>query len=119
MTSIGGLSLGVVDALRQLFRSASLDIAEPGAEFGATSTDASSPRLPSRRLVAAGCSTDHCLVYYERRGDVPTWRIAVFHWGPDATRFEWGGAAPGGLVGIDDVRDAVLSRKITSPDRSW
>jgi hypothetical protein len=119
VTSVGGLSLGVADALRQLFRSPSLDIAEPGAQFQATGTAAHSTRLPSRRLVVAGCSTDHCLVYYERGGNAPTWRIALFHWGPDATRFEWGGAAPGGLVGIDDVRNAVLSRKITSPDRSW
>ena len=119
VTSIAGLSLGVADALRQLFRSPSLDIAEPGAEFQATSTAAHPTKLPSRRLLAAGCSNDHCLVYYECGGKVPTWRVALFHWGPDATRFEWGGAAPGGLVGIDDVRNAVLSRKITSPGRAW
>jgi hypothetical protein len=119
VTSIGGLSLGVADALRQLFRTPSLDIAEPGAGFQATGTAAHGATLPSRRLVAAGCSTDHCLVYYERGGNVVTWRVALFHWGTDATRFEWGGAAPGGLMGIDDVRNAVLSRKITSPDRSW
>ena len=119
VTSIGGLSLGVADALRQLFRSPSLDIAEPGAQFQATGTAAQGIRLPNRRLVAAGCSTDHCLVYYERGGTVLTWRVALFHWGPDATRFEWGGAAPGGLLGIDSVRNAVLSRMITSPDRSW
>jgi len=119
VTSIGGLSLGVADALRQLFRSPSLDIAEPGAEFQATGNAEHGARLPSRRLVAAGCSSDHCLIYYERGGSVLTWRVALFHWGQDATRFEWGGAAPGGLVGIDDVQNAVLSRKITSPDRSW
>ena len=119
VTSIGGLSLGVADALRQVFGTRSLDIAEPGAEFQATGTAAHSTRLPGRRLVAAGCSSDHCLVYYERGGSVPTWRVALFHWGPDSTRFEWGGAAPGGLAGIDDVQNAVLSRKITSPDRSW
>lgn len=119
VTSIGGLSLGVADALRQLLGRPSLDIAEPGAATQATGTAANSNTLPSRRLVAAGCSTDHCLVYYERRGTVLSWRIALFHWTPHATRFEWGGAAPGGLVGIDDVRNAVLSRKITSPDRSW
>ena len=119
VTSIGGLSLGVADALRQLFRSPSLDIAEPGAEFQAASPAAHHARLPSRRLVAAGCSSDHCLVYYERGGNVLTWRVALFHWGQDATRFEWGGAAPGGLVGVDDVRNAVLSWKITSPERSW
>ena len=119
VTSVGGLSLGVADALRQLFGARSLDIAEPGAGFQGTGTAAHSTRLPSRRLVAAGCSSDHCLVYYERAGTVLTWRVALFHWGPDATRFEWGGAAPGGLAGIDDVRSAVLSRKVTSPDRSW
>lgn len=119
VTSLGGLSLGVADALRQLFRSPSLDIAEPGAEFQATGTAAHNTRLPSRRLVAAGCSTDHCLVYYERGGSPPTWRVALFHWAPHEARFEWGGAAPGGLAGIDDVRNAVLARKITSPDRIW
>jgi hypothetical protein len=119
VTSVAGLSLGVPDALRQLFGSSSLDIADPGAEFQSAGAAAHSSKSPIRRLVAAGCSTDHCLVYYERRGDVPSWRVALFHWGPDATRFEWGGAAPGGLVGIDDVRNAVLSRQITSPDRSW
>jgi hypothetical protein len=115
VTSTAGLSLGVADALRQLFGSPTLDIADPDAELRPTGRAAQ----PGRRLVAAGCSADHCLVYYERRGDAPTWRVALFRWGPDATRFEWGGAAPGGLVGIDEVRNAVLSRKITSPDRSW
>jgi hypothetical protein len=119
VTSVAGLSLGVADALRRLFGSASLDIADLDADFPSTSTAAHSTNLPSRRFVAAGCSIDHCLVYYERRGDSPAWRIALFHWGPDATRFEWGGAAPGGLLGIDDVRNAVLSRKVTSPERSW
>ena len=115
VTSVAGLSLGVADALRQLFGTSSLDIADPDAEFQPAGTVVNS----TRRLLAAGCSSDHCLVYYERRGDVPTWRIALFHWGPNATRFEWGGAAPGGLVGIDAVRNAVLARKVTSPDRSW
>jgi hypothetical protein len=119
VTSIGGLPHGVRDALQELFHSPSLDIAEPDAEFQATDATASSPGRPSRRLVAAGCSTDHCLVYYERGGTALTWRVALFHWTPDATRFEWGGAAPGGLSGIDDVQRAVVSRRVTSPDRSW
>ena len=73
------------------------------------------PRLPIRRLVAAGCSTDHhCLVYYERGGFAHTWHVAMFHWRPTATRFEWGGSAPGGLRTIDDVRNAILSGAIKS-----
>lgn len=118
VTSIRGLPLGVREALQTLFGSSSLDIAEPGAEFQATDV-VGNPKLPIRRLVAAGCSSDHCLVHYERGGQARTWRVALFHWTPAATRFEWGGTAPGGLPTIDDVRKAVLSGEIKSPARVW
>ena len=118
VTSIRGLPLGVRDGLQTLFGSPALDIAEPGAEFQATDVIVN-PKLPTRRLVAAGCSTDHCLVYYERGGIAHTWQVALFHWTPAATRFEWGGAAPGGLATIDGVRKAVLAGEIKSPARSW
>jgi hypothetical protein len=114
VTSIRGLPLGVREALQTLFGSRRLDIAEPGAEFQRTDvvTDAT---LPIRRMVAAGCSTDHhCLVYYERGGFVHTWHLALFHWTPAATRFEWGGSAPAGLRTIDEVRKAILSGAIKS-----
>ena len=117
VTSIRGLPLGVRDGLQTLFGSGSLDIAEPGAEFQVTDVVVN-PKLPIRRLVAAGCSTDyHCLVYYERGGIDHTWHVALFHWTPAATRFEGGGTAPGGLATIDDVRRAILDRGITA--RSW
>jgi hypothetical protein len=77
------------------------------------------PKQPIRRLVAAGCSTDHCLVYYERGGIEHTWHVALFHWRPAATRFEWGGTAPGGLATIDDVRSAILSGGIKGQARFW
>ena len=118
VTSIRGLPLGVRDGLQTLFGSHALDIAEPGAEFQVTDVPAE-PKLPIRRLVAAGCSTDHCLVYYERGGAAHTWQVALFHWTPAATRFEWGGTAPGGLATIEDVRNAVLSGAIKSPNRLW
>ena len=118
VTSIRGLPLGVRDGLQSLFGSLGLDIAEPGAEFQATDVIVN-PKLPIRRLVAAGCSTDHCLVYYERGGIVQTWQVALFHWTPAATRFEWGGTAPGGLATIDDVRNAILAGAIKSPARFW
>ena len=118
VTSIRGLPLGVRDALQELIGTPSLDIAEPGAEFQGADA-APGPARPARRLVAAACSADHCLVLYERGGSAHTWRVALFRWAPDATRFEWGGAAPVGLTSIDDVRKAALSGHITSPDRSW
>ena len=119
VTSIRGLPLGVRDALQSLFRTGSLDIAEPGAEFQATDVMVK-PNLPIRRLVAAGCANDHhCLVYYERGGIAHTWQAALFQWSPASTRFEWGGAAPGGLATVEDVRKAILSGAIKGPIKIW
>ena len=53
VTSIRGLPLGVRDGLQTLFGSQTLDIAEPGAEFQVTDVIVN-PKLPIRRLVAAG-----------------------------------------------------------------
>jgi hypothetical protein len=118
VTSIRGLPLGVRYALQKLFGSDELDIAETGAEFQANTVVGNS-KLPTRRLIAAGCSYDHCLVHYERGGNARTRHVALFHWTPEATRFEWGGTAPGGLVTIDDVRRAVLSGTIKGPAKFW
>jgi hypothetical protein len=118
VTSIRGLPLGVRDALQTLFGSQTLDIAEPGAQFQATDVTVD-PKVPIRRLVAAGCTIEYCLVYYERGGRAHTWHVALFHWTPAATRFEWGGIAPGGLATIDDVRNAILSGAIKGPASFW
>ena len=118
VTSIRGLPLGVRDGLQTLFGSRELDIAEPGAQFQVTAVVVN-PKVPIRRLVAAGCSTDHCLVYYERGGIDHTWHVALLRWTPAATRFEWGGTAPGGLTTIDDVRSAILSGRINGQARFW
>jgi hypothetical protein len=118
VTSIRGLPLGVRNELGTLFGSQTLDIAEPGAAFQVTDVIVN-PNLPIRRLVAAGCSIEHCLVYYERGGIAHTWHVALFYWTPAMTRFEWGGTAPGGLATIDDVRKAVLSGAIEGPATFW
>ena len=118
VTSVRGLPLGVRESLQTLFGSQTLDIAESGAELPATDA-AASPTRPIRRLVSAGCSRDHCLVYYERGGSVHTWLVALFHWTPAATRLEWSGQARGGLATIEDVRAAVLSGAFKRPATVW
>jgi hypothetical protein len=118
VTSIRGLPLGVREGLQTLFGGQTLDIAEPAAKFQVTDVIVD-PKLPIRRLVAAGCTIDYCLVYYERGGGAHTWHVALFHWTPAATRFEWGGTAPGGLATIDDVRNAILSGVIKGPAKFW
>ena len=117
VSSLRGFPLGVREELPSLFRGNSLDIAEPGAAFRATDA-VSESNLPARRLVMGACSMDHCLVYYERGGSPQTWRLTLFHWTPDATRFEWGGIAPSGLSTVDDLRKAVLSGVIKASS-SW
>jgi hypothetical protein len=118
VTSIRGLPLGVRDALQELFAGRGLDIAEPKAEFQAPGVV--NPDLPTRRLVAAGCSNDfHCLVYYERGGSDHTWLVTLFLWTPGETRFEWGGVAPAGLATIEDVRKAVLAGTVKGQTRVW
>ena len=121
VTSIRGLPLGVRNKLQELFGSQQtldIDIAEPGAEFQVTDVIVT-PQLPIRRLVAAGCTIEYCLVYYERGGIAHTWQVALFHWTPAATHLEWGGTAPGGLKTIDEVRNAILSGMVKGPVRSW
>jgi hypothetical protein len=109
VTSIRGLPLGIREALPALFGSRTLDIAEPGAEFQRTDVVVN-PSLPTRRMVVAGCSTEHyCLIYYERGGFAHTWHVALFRWRPAETRFEWGGAAPANLTTLDALRKAIVA----------
>ena len=117
VTSIRGLPLGVRGALQTLFASQTLDIAEPGARFQEGERSVST--LPTRRMAAAGCSYDYCLIYYERGGVKPTSHVALFRWTPAATKFEWGGAAPEGLKTIDDVRKAVLAGAVKPSAGPW
>ena len=117
VTSVRGLPLGVRSALQTMFGTDSLDIAEPGARFQENERSVSS--LPTRRMVAAGCSYEHCLVYYERGGTKRTWHVALFHWTPEETKFLWGGMAPAGLKTVDDVRNGILSGAIKGPGGSW
>lgn len=118
VASIRGLPLGVRDELQRLFGSSSLDIAEPGAEFQGTNAGPN-PYTPARRLVAAGCSIDHCLVYYERAGKPLTRIVGLFHWTPAATRLEWSGNARSGMTTIEEVKNAVLSGTIKDPVKAW
>ena len=67
----------------------------------------------------AGCSQDHCLVYYERGGFAHLWYAVLFHWTPDRTRVEAGGTAPAGLRTVDELRNAVLTGALKGPGRYW
>lgn len=118
VAAVRGLPLGVREELQRMFGSSAMAIADPGERFQATD-DISDPSLPIRRLNVAGCSQDHCLVYYERGGIAHTWHAVLFHWTPDRTRVEAGGTAPAGLRNVDDLRNAVLAGALRGPGRYW
>ena len=118
VTSVRGLPLTVREQLQTMWKTTTLDIAEPGEDF--RRTGAGDPRLPLRRLVAAGCTSDnYCLVYYERGGSPATWHVTLFHWTPAEPRFEWGSTAPGGLTTVDEVRKGILSGVIKGDIGPW
>lgn len=118
VTAVRGLPLGVREELERMFGVSATAIAEPGARFQATDV-ISEPGLPSRRLNVAGCSQDHCFVYYERGGIAHTWHAVLFHWTPERTRVEAGGTAPALLRSVDEVRQAFLTGALGGPAKTW
>lgn len=118
VTAVRGLPLGVREELQRMFGSTAMAIADPGQPFQVTDV-ITDPSLPIRRMSVAGCSQDHCLVYYERGGIAHTWHAVLFHWTPDGTRVEAGGTAPFGIRSVDELRNAVLSGALKGPGRYW
>ena len=118
VTSIRGMPIGVRDGLQTLFATETLDIAESSSAFQVDDMIVN-PTLKTRRLIASWCSIEYCLVHYERGGSAHTFHVALFHWTPSATRFVWGGAAPGRLVTIDEIRNAIMSGAIEQPAPFW
>jgi hypothetical protein len=118
VATVGELPDAVRGTLKELFGGRGLDLAEPGAPFQKTDVLVL-PRLPSRRLILAGCSADHCLVYYERGGFDHVHHIVLIQTDGTTARLEGGGLASGGLRGLDQVRNALLSGKILGGSKYW
>ncbi len=118
VTTVAALPAGVREALNDLFGGKTLEMADPGQPFQATDVMVT-PRLPARRLVAAGCSADHCLVYYERGGFAHVHQIVLFGTTDASARVVHGGVAAGGLTDLDQVRDALLSGKLMGGSKYW
>jgi hypothetical protein len=118
VVKVGDLPEDVRGALKELFGGRGLELAEPGAPFQKTDVLVL-PRLPSRRLIHAGCSADHCLVYYERGGFDHVHHIALVRFDGTSARLEGGGLASAGLRDLDQVKNALLSGKILGGSKYW
>jgi hypothetical protein len=111
IATVAALPAGVRTELQDLFGDRALELADPGKPFQSTDL-VQVPRLPWRRLVAAGCSTDHCLVYYERGGYARVYYALVLRISANGAALEFGGSAPGGLRDLEEVRTAVTSGQV-------
>jgi len=118
LATVGALPASVRNALQGLFKEKSLALAEPGAPFQVTDVVIGTP-LPFRRLIAAGCSSDHCVVYYERGGIDHSFRIVVFTLDGATARLEYGGLCAGGLANLDAVKDALLKGRVIGQTEFW
>ena len=117
VAKVGDLPARVREKLHDLFGGKTLDLAEPGAPFQATDVMVTPP-LPWRRLVAAGCSADHCLVYYERGGFTHVYQAVLIRTDGTTARLECGGQVPGGMKDLDTVRNVLLSGRVL-PGSRW
>ena len=118
VATVAALPANVRDALHDLFGGKTLEMADPGQPFQATDVMVT-PRLPARRLVSAGCSADHCLVYYERGGFARVHQIVLFSTADTPARLVHGGVAAGGLTDLEQVREALVSGQVTRDSKYW
>ena len=118
VATVAALPEAVRNALGDLVGGGTLEMADPGQPFQATDVIVM-PRRPARRLTAAGCSADHCLVYYERGGFAHVHQIVLFSRTESSARFVDGGGAAGGLSTLDQVRDTLLSGKVVGGSKYW
>jgi hypothetical protein len=67
-----------------------------------------SSKTPSRRLIAAGCGPDHCLVHYEEAGYRPSFRVLLFGLNRSDAQVEWAGISSRPLADVGAVKDLIL-----------
>ncbi|MEO5822316.1 MAG: hypothetical protein ABIT71_17555 [Vicinamibacteraceae bacterium] len=119
IAKVADLPAGVRAALSELFvGGTTLEMADPGMPFQATDVMVM-PRLPARRLVSAGCSADHCLVYYERGGFAHVHQIVLLSKTDTSARLVHGGVAAGGLTDLGQIKDALLAGKVMGGSKYW
>ena len=103
----------VQDALKANFSSPTLQMADPGQEWQATDV-VMNPNLPTRRLISAGCSSDHCLVHYEQGGIAHFYRVLLISVSKTAAKVDWSGMCGGPMPNVAEVQAQVVAGKIKS-----
>jgi hypothetical protein len=90
-------------------------MADPGEDFE-RSDAIMDPRLPTRSLVSAGCSADHCLLFYRQGGYALTSHVALFRLASDGAVLESGGILTRWARDLDEARSELLAGRVRHPD---
>jgi hypothetical protein len=112
MAHVAELPKLVQDALKANFSSPT-QMADPGQEWQATDV-VMNPNLPTRRLISAGCSSDHCLIHYEQGGFAHFYRVLLISVSKTAAKIEWTGMSGGPTTNVAEVQAQVVAGKIKS-----
>lgn len=110
----------VREALAALFKSPTLAMADPGAEFQAGDA-ISNPNLPGRRLVLAGCSKEHCLLQYERGGYAHTYHVVLIAVSEKESTVLGGGSTKAAAHDLAELKSLVIQGGATTKasDAYW
>ncbi len=94
-------------------------MADPGKPYEATCF-VTKPRLPSRRLVFAGVSKEHCFIHYERGGRGYSCSVVVFHLSNNEARFVSGSKSWKPYTNLKALQASVqVSRREDKQTYSW
>jgi hypothetical protein len=116
---VSTLPLPVRELLQSLFKTTTLEMADPGADFQATDV-IRTPGLPFRRLVLAGCSADHCLIEYEKGGIAHTFDTMLIAVSPKQATLQWGGWGGAGVRTLAELKDVVIQGGLgVDPDKAY
>lgn len=72
-----GFPLGCRQGFAALAKTRDFELANPGQPYQATDVIGMAPRLPSRRLLFGGVSSDRCVLFYEVGGFAPYRSVVV------------------------------------------
>ncbi|HYL26887.1 MAG TPA: hypothetical protein VEW74_03570 [Candidatus Nitrosotalea sp.] len=90
------------------------EMAEPGAAFSAT--DVPVPGAPGRRLIFAGCTSNLCVIHYERGGIAHFYEILVLSLRSKSWTAIWNLVGAKAIANLDVFR--VMVRRSTL-GRTW
>ena len=115
---VGDLPPAVQKALTAFFGSERLDMAEPGADFQSTDV-IMTPNLPVRRLIAAGCARDLCLVHYERGGVAHSYQVVLLSLSKEKAQPQWGGLTSGPVPSLAELKSLVVEGRVRGRVPNW